>query len=170
LVQLGPEVIVTEFAVALRAAQGQTKTIPIIFAGAGDPVENGAVTNPPHPKGNVTGFANAFDSLGGKWMGLLKEIAPNMTRVAYMYPVGFPRPSYLNSVEAAARLLGVKVVAIPVSDAAAMKAAIEAFTVEPNGGLLPSPGMFAIAPDEWLGWSHDTVCLQSLVRLRPIAC
>jgi putative tryptophan/tyrosine transport system substrate-binding protein len=150
LVQLGPEVIVTEFAVALRAAQRLTKTIPIIFAGAGDPVENGAVTNPPHPEGNVTGFANAFDSLGGKWMELLKEAAPNIARVAYMYPVGFPLPSYLNSVEAAARLLGVEVVAIPVSDAAAMKAAIEVFAVEPNGGLLPSPGMFAIAPDELL--------------------
>jgi putative ABC transport system substrate-binding protein len=109
------------------------------------------VINSARPEGNVTGFANAFGSLGSKWLELLKEVAPNIARVAYMYPVGNLGPSYLPWVETAARSLGVQVVAIPVSDAAGMKAAIEAFAAEPNGGLLPSPGMAAIAPDELIG-------------------
>src|SRR5262249_54230374 len=152
LVQLAPDVIVTAYLVALRALQQQTKTIPIIFAGAGDAVEFGTVVNSARPEGNVTGFASSFGSLGGKWLDLLKEIAPNITRVLHMYPADNPGSSYLHSVEAAARLLGVQVSVIPVSDAAGMKAAIEVFAAEPNGGLLPTP-VFAIAPDELIGLS-----------------
>jgi putative tryptophan/tyrosine transport system substrate-binding protein len=135
--------------VALVALQQQTKKIPIVFLGGGDPAENGAVRNSAQPEGNATGFANSFGSLGGKWMELLKEVAPNITRVLHMYPVvtGIGG-SYRRSVETAARSLGVQVDAIQVTDAAGMKAAIEAFAVEPNGGLLPSPGMSAVAPDE----------------------
>jgi putative tryptophan/tyrosine transport system substrate-binding protein len=64
MVKLGPDVIVNE--VALRAVRQQTKTIQIVFAGTGDPLENGMVSNPARPEGNVTGFANAFGSLGGR--------------------------------------------------------------------------------------------------------
>jgi putative tryptophan/tyrosine transport system substrate-binding protein len=88
LVQLAPDVIVTASFVALRALQQQTKTIPIVTAGSGDLVETGTVINSARPEGNVTGFANAFGSLGSKWLELLKEVAPNVARVAYMYPVG----------------------------------------------------------------------------------
>src|SRR5262249_34996950 len=101
------------------------------------------------PEGNVTGFVGAFGSLGGKWMDLLKEVAPKITRVAYMHEVN-PRLGYLDSIVEAARSLGVQVIAIPVSDAVGMKAAVEAFAAEPNGGLLPSPGMFTIAPEEFI--------------------
>jgi putative ABC transport system substrate-binding protein len=70
-----------------------------------------------------------------------------------MYPADNPGSSYLHSVEAAARSLGVQVSVIPVGDAASMKAAIEVFAAEPNGGLLPTPAVFAIAPDELIGLS-----------------
>jgi hypothetical protein len=84
-----------------------------------------------------------------QWLELLKEAAPNITRVLYMSPTGRNLGAgYTHSVETAGHSLGVQVVAIPVSDATGMKAAIEAFAAEPNGGLLPSPGMFAVAPDE----------------------
>jgi putative tryptophan/tyrosine transport system substrate-binding protein len=151
LVQLAPDVIVTVYAAALRAVQQQTKTIAIVFIGAGDPVENGTVRNSAQPEGNITGFPNAFGSLGGKWMELLKEAAPNITRVAYMYPVDNLGTGYLPWVETAARSLGMQVVEIPVSDVTSIKAAIGAFAADPNGGLLPSPGVFAIAPDQLIG-------------------
>jgi putative tryptophan/tyrosine transport system substrate-binding protein len=148
LLQLAPEVIVTQYGAALRALQQQTKTIPIVVAAAGDLLENGSVRNPAHPEGNTTGFANAFGSLGGKWVELLKDGAPNITRVLYMSASNRGGGSYLRSVETAAQLLGVKVVATRVSDPAGMRAAIAAFAAEPNGGLLPNPNMFAIASDE----------------------
>jgi putative ABC transport system substrate-binding protein len=149
LVQLSPDVIVATYLVALRAVQQQTKTIPIVFLGSGDPVGTGRVRNPAHPEGNATGIASAFGSLGGKWLELLKEVAPNITRVLHMYPVvANLRATYLDSVEAAAQSLRVQIVAVPVSDADAMKAAIESFAAEPNGGLLPSPAIIILAPLE----------------------
>jgi putative tryptophan/tyrosine transport system substrate-binding protein len=150
LVQLDPDVIVTTYLVALRAVQQQTKTIPIVFIGTGDPIESGAVRNPAHPEGNATGLANAFGSLGGKWLELLKVVAPNVTRVLCLYAAG---SSYLRSVGAAAQSLGVQVVAIAVSDANGMKAAIEAFAAEPNGGLIPTPGAIVLAPRELTRWA-----------------
>jgi putative tryptophan/tyrosine transport system substrate-binding protein len=139
LVQLAPDVIVTMSTVALRAIQRQTKTIPIVFVGAEDPLESGIVRNIAHPDGNVTGFTRLFGSLGGKWLELLKGIAPNITRVAYIHRMDISDASYLDSIGDAARSLGVQIVAIPVSDAVSMKAAVKAFAAEPNGDLLPSP-------------------------------
>jgi len=106
------------------------------------------VLNPAHPEGNATGFPNVFGSLGGKWIQLLNEVAPNLTRVGSIYPAG-SIGSYLQSMEMAGQSIGVRVTGIGVSDAASVKAAIEAFAAEPNGGLIPSPAIFAIVqPDE----------------------
>ena len=157
LVQLAPDVIVASYGVALGAVLQQTKTIPIVFIGAGDPVEGGTVRNPAHPEGNATGFANAFGSLGGKWLQLLKEAAPNVTRVLHLYPAAAINPggSFLRSVEVAAQSMQVQVIAIPVSDANSVQAAIEAFAAEPNGSLLPNPGLFAVRPDELVGLAAE---------------
>jgi putative ABC transport system substrate-binding protein len=142
LVRLAPDVILLAGGAALNAAQQETKTIPIVFVGTGDPAET-AVKNIARPEGNVTGFANAFGSLGGKWLQLLKEAAPNVTRVAFLAgPRGMT--IYLPSVEAAGRALGLQLFAIPVRDAASMKAAIETFAAEPNGGVLPGPGVILL--------------------------
>jgi putative tryptophan/tyrosine transport system substrate-binding protein len=115
-----------------------------VFAGAGDPFEFGRVKNTAHPEGNATGFANAFASLGQKWLQLLKEAAPNITRVAYLPPIEI-ESTYLRSIEVAARALAVQLVTIPVSDPAEARMAIENFAIEPNGGLLPSPGILSRA-------------------------
>jgi putative ABC transport system substrate-binding protein len=144
LVRLAPDVIVTVYVSALRAAQQQTKTIPIVFAGGGDPLQNGMVSNPARPEGNVTGFSLSFGSLGGKWLELLKEIALNITRVAYLWRGVAP----YRSVETAAQLLGVQAHLIMVSDIDALKAAVQAFAAEPNGGLIFSPGQIAFGPPE----------------------
>jgi putative tryptophan/tyrosine transport system substrate-binding protein len=149
LVQLSPDVIVTLYAVALRAVQQETKTIPVVFIGGGDPVELGNVINSARPEGNATGFTNAFGSLGGKWLELLKEVAPNITLVGYLYG-GSPRSAYLRSIETAARSLGVEVIAIVINDGASVKAAIEAFATEPHGGLIPNPAVNAIVPPDEL--------------------
>jgi putative ABC transport system substrate-binding protein len=107
------------------------------------------VRNTARPEGNATGFANAFGSLGGKWLELLKEAAQNIPRVAYLHVAGFVVGSFLQSVEVAGQSLGVQVVTIQLSDAAGAKAAIGAFAAEPNSGLIPSPAVFAIVqPDE----------------------
>jgi putative tryptophan/tyrosine transport system substrate-binding protein len=142
LVRLAPDVIFPVGGPALVAAQQETNTIPIVFVGAGDPVETGRVKNSGHPEGNATGFANAFGSIGGKWLQLLKEAAPNVTRVAFLYVRG-SASTYAPSLETAARALGMQLVAISVSDAAAMKPEIESFAAEPNGGLIPSPGILS---------------------------
>jgi putative tryptophan/tyrosine transport system substrate-binding protein len=128
---------------AVDAAQQETKTIPIVFQGAGDPLETGRVKNTAHPEGNTTGFANAFGSLGRKWLQLLKEAVPNVERLLYLPSQG--NESYRRSIEAAAQALAVQLVTIPVIDAAGVKTAMENFATEPNGGLLPSPGILTPA-------------------------
>jgi putative ABC transport system substrate-binding protein len=143
LVRLAPDVILLSGGPALDAAQQETKTIPIVFQGAGDPLETGRVKNTAHPEGNTTGFANAFGSLGRKWLQLLKEAAPNVARLLYLPTRG--NESYRPSIEATAQALAVQLVTIPVSDAAGVKTAIESFATEPNGGLLPSPGILSPA-------------------------
>jgi putative tryptophan/tyrosine transport system substrate-binding protein len=152
LVQLAPDVIVVVYGAAIEEVQQRTKTIPIVIVGGGDLLENGFVRNLSHPEGNATGFPNVFGSLGGKWLELLKEIAPNITRVGSIYPAGSIRAggSYVQWMETAGRSLGVRVVGIPVSDAASAKAAIEAFAAEANGGLIPSPAVAAIVPPDEL--------------------
>jgi putative tryptophan/tyrosine transport system substrate-binding protein len=162
LVQLAPDVIVAVYGASFRQVQQRTKTIPIVIIGGGDLLENGQVKNLSHPEGNATGFPNIFGSLGGKWMQLLKEVAPNVMRVGSIYPAGSVTP-VIGSLEAAAQSLGVRVVRIPVSDAASLKAAIEAFAAEPNGGLIPSPAARAIVPPDELSrlalqYHLPTVC------------
>jgi putative ABC transport system substrate-binding protein len=152
LVQLAPDVIVAVYGAPFEEVQQRTKTIPIVIIGGGDLRENGMVRNPSRPEGNATGFPNVFGSLGGKWMQLLKEVAPNVMRVGSIYPAGSIRlgGSYVQWMEAAAQSLGVRVVGIPVSDTASVKAAIEDFAAKPNGGLIPSPAVLAIVPPDEL--------------------
>jgi putative ABC transport system substrate-binding protein len=112
MVKLAPDVIITLNGAPLRVAREQTKTIPIVFL-SGEGADTGE--NIARPEANVTGFRSTFVSLGGKWLELLKEAAPNVTRVAYLVTLG-GRTTYLASVEPAARALGVQLVTIPVSD------------------------------------------------------
>ena len=105
--------------------QEQTRTIPIVTSG-GDILANGIVKNVARPEGNITGFMNAFGILGSKWLELLKEAAPNITRVANLFPLVNSNNSYRLPIAATAQSLGLQLVTIPVSDVAGMRAAIEA--------------------------------------------
>jgi putative ABC transport system substrate-binding protein len=91
LVGLQPDIILTAGTPTTLALQRETQTIPIVFAGAGDPVATGLVPRLARPSGNVTGFANRETTLGGKWIELLSEIAPGLKRTAIMFnPETFP--------------------------------------------------------------------------------
>src|ERR1700722_2469294 len=85
LVALRPDVLVTGTVRLTRALQQQTQTIPIVFVGAGDPLAQGLVASLSHPGGNITGVTDLFESIGGKWLELLKECVPSLTRVAVIF-------------------------------------------------------------------------------------
>jgi putative tryptophan/tyrosine transport system substrate-binding protein len=144
LVGLAPEVIVTSTAAATMAVQRQTQTIPIVITGVGDPIDNGIVKSLARPEGNTTGFTNYPSSIGGKWAELLKEAAPQITRVAVLFnPDINPNSSYIASIEVAAPSLAVQAIKTPIRDAVETVRAIDAFAAGPNGGLLVTPATTA---------------------------
>jgi ABC-type uncharacterized transport system substrate-binding protein len=143
LVVLQPDIIVTNATTATVAVQRETRTIPIVFFGVGDPVANGLVTRLDRLSGNVTGFADLEASLGGKWLELLSEIAPGLERAAILFnPDTGPVSAYMPSLETAARLLKVVPITAPVHNDAEIQTAIIAFGREPKGGLVVIPAAF----------------------------
>ena len=125
----------------------QTRTIPIIFATVVDPVGSGLVKSLPQPGGNVTGFINLEGSMSGKWIEPLKEIAPRVTRVAFLFnPVTATFADYfLIPFKAAAKSVGLEAIAAPVHDTSELASAVAAHAREPNGGLLIMPDAFTVA-------------------------
>ena len=125
--------------------QRETRTIPIVFAGVGDPVASGIVAQLDRPSGNVTGFAALEPSLGGKWLELLSEIAPGLKRAAIMFNPDMPNGSaYMPSFETAARSLKLVPITAPVRSDAEIETAIIALGREPRGGLFVCPDVFVI--------------------------
>jgi putative ABC transport system substrate-binding protein len=142
LVELQPDVILARTTAVTAALLQETRTIPIAFVVVSDPVGDGFVASMARPGGNVTGFTNVEASLGGKWLELLKGIAPRVARVAVIFnPNTAPGGGsyYVRLVKDAAESIAVKMVATPVQDAAEIERAIDAFTREPNGSLLVLP-------------------------------
>jgi putative ABC transport system substrate-binding protein len=140
LVKLKPDVIFAAPSSSLAPLQRETRSVPIVFAQVADPVAAGFVASLARPGGNITGFAQFEYAIGAKWLELIKQIAPQVTRVAIIYDPANPEAKeYLPVIEAAARSLGVQVSISVVRDAAEIERAIEEFTREPNGGLIPLP-------------------------------
>src|SRR5262249_23937304 len=108
LSDLRPDVIVVSSSLATRAVQEQTRTIPIVFVFAGDPVASGILTNIARPEGNTTGVTDLFPSIGGKWLELLKESIPRLARVALIFNPDFRTEFMLTEIGAAAARYGVK--------------------------------------------------------------
>jgi putative tryptophan/tyrosine transport system substrate-binding protein len=140
LVNLRPDVIIALTGAAARAAQGRTQTIPIVFVGAGDPLENNLVGGIARPAGNTTGFANNFTSLGGKWVELLKQAAPRLTKVASVFDPELTfrggRGGIRDAIGTASAQLALTTISMPVRNPDEIARAINAFAAEPNGGLL----------------------------------
>jgi putative ABC transport system substrate-binding protein len=136
LVATLPDLIVAITSPSVAALQRATSTVPIVFAGIGDPVGQGFVASLAQPGGNITGFTGLEFSLGGKWVELLKQIAPSVTRAAYLFhpEVGPYYARWLKSVEAAAAALGVEPTSAPVRAAADIERAVETFAGASKGG------------------------------------
>src|SRR5262245_21668766 len=143
LVGLQQDIIVANGAAGTAALQRETRTIPIIFANAADPVAIGIVARLDRPSGNVTGFAVSEASMGGKWLELLSEIAPGLKRAAIMFnPDTAAVSAFMPSFETAARSLKVEPITAPVHSDGEIETAIIALGREPGGGLFVMPGGF----------------------------
>jgi putative tryptophan/tyrosine transport system substrate-binding protein len=125
LVSLNPDVIFANSTSATAAVQRETTTIPVVFATVSDPVGSGFVTSLARPGGNVTGFVNVEASIAGKWLGLLKEVAPDTKRAGLMYnpTTATYFQYYLKPFEAAAEAAGVKSTSLTVGNDAEIKQA-----------------------------------------------
>ena len=146
LAALKPELIFAAPTSALVAMHRATSTIPIVFAQVADPVAGGLVASNSHPGGNITGFATYEHAVGLKWVELLKQIAPQITRIAILYDPEQPAAGgFVAAIEAAARSFSVRLVLDAVRDATAIERAIKAFAGEPNGGLILPPTAFTVA-------------------------
>ena len=141
LVGLQPDVILPLGSSATAALEQETSTIPIVFAGVADPIGQGFVAGLPRPGGNLTGFGQIEPAFVGKLLQLLKETAPSIRRVAFMYyPDVAPWAKlYLGPFEAAAQVLAVDPISIPVHSDAEIETAIEALGRE-EGGLFMGRG------------------------------
>jgi len=139
LVGLQPDAILANTTPVIAAFQRETRTIPIVFVIAGDPIGDGFVASLRRPGGNITGFLHLEGSIGGKWLELLKEIAPQVRRVAMMFnPDTSPvQGSYfLPALDAAAQAFGVQSLKAPVRNDSNIEETIASLASQPGGGLV----------------------------------
>jgi putative ABC transport system substrate-binding protein len=140
LVALQPDVIFATTNQAVAALLRETRSIPIVFALVSDSVGSGFVASLAHPGGNITGFHNFEPALAGKWLEVLKEIAPGVRRVAFLHvPDIAVHIAFLRVIESASTSLGVTVTSAGIRDADDIKGAITEFAQQPNGGLIVAP-------------------------------
>jgi len=146
LVELGPDVVLIIGTAGMAPMMQATRTVPIVFVSVADPVGAGFVDSLSRPGGNVTGFLQFEYSLAGKWLELLKEIAPGVTRVAGLRdPAISSGPAQFAAIQAAAPSIGVEVGAINLRDASEIERAITAFSRSGYGGLiLTSSGLSVV--------------------------
>ena len=147
LVALHPDLILSNTTPTTAALLQQTRTIPIVFAMVADPVGSGFVASFPRPGGNITGFAVTEGSLGGKWVELLKEIAPRVARIAMLFnpAVATYADFWLTPFKSAAASFGVEAIVAPVHDRSELESAVAALAREPNGGFVVMPDSFTDA-------------------------
>jgi putative tryptophan/tyrosine transport system substrate-binding protein len=141
LVALQPDVIVAGTTTASIALKRETTSIPVVFVNVVDPIGSGLVASLARPGGNFTGFIHFEPSMAGKWLEMLKQVAPSIVRVAILYSPKTLSPYgvYVRAVEAAAPSFAIKPVTTPANDAAEIERAIDAFAGEPNGSVIVLP-------------------------------
>ncbi|SHK95924.1 putative ABC transport system substrate-binding protein [Bradyrhizobium lablabi] len=153
LLRLTPDVMVVSSGAALRAVQQATRTTPIVFVGVSEPA---GVANLAHPGGNTTGFTTFEPSMGAKWLELLKEIAPHVTRVAIMFNPGATpvAPLFVPSAQEAAPRFGMETVTTPVHASGEIEAVMARLGGEPGSGLI-------IPPDSFLPFHYKLIVEQA---------
>jgi putative ABC transport system substrate-binding protein len=147
LVALQPDLILTQSTPAAGAMLEQTHTIPVVFVLVADPVGSGYVASLPRPGGNATGFTPIVSSLGGKWVELLKEVAPRLARVTLLFnpPTATFIQAYLSPFKAAAASVGVEAIVAPVNGVPELQSQVTTQAREPNSGLVVIPDTFTQA-------------------------
>ena len=144
LVDLRPDAILSVTTPVTGALVRETQTIPIVIVTVADPISSGFVTSLGRPGGNVTGFALYEPGMGGKWLELLKQIAPGVTRVALLFnpATSVPVKFYMSSIEAAASLFAIQASTAPVHAKDEIEGAIAALAGNPGAGLIVMPDLF----------------------------
>jgi putative ABC transport system substrate-binding protein len=146
LLRLKPDLIFAGNTSALVAVHPATRTVPIVFAQVDDPVAHGFVDSLARPGGNTTGFANFEEAIAGKWLELIKELAPSVARVGFIYdPTNPAGARSLKTIKAAASSLGVEVSGAGVHEAAAIESAIAVIAEGRDGGLIVRGGSATVA-------------------------
>jgi ABC-type uncharacterized transport system substrate-binding protein len=144
LVGMAPAVILAANNTALRALEGVTRTVPIVFAQVADPVGSGHVSSLARPGGNATGFALYEPAIAVKWLELLKEIAPSIARVAIIYdPTDF-NSKHIQEIEPVIASFGVLLSPFIIRNVSDIERAIDEFSTQPHGGLIILPGPFTV--------------------------
>jgi putative ABC transport system substrate-binding protein len=140
LVTLAPDVLLAAGTLSVTALQRATHTLPIVFVGVSDPVGAGVVDSLARPGGNVTGFMIFEYSMSGKWLELLKQIAPSVTRAAVLRDAVNPAGiAQFGAIQATAQSLGMEVNPVSIRDAGEIERAVAAFARSANGGLIVTP-------------------------------
>jgi putative ABC transport system substrate-binding protein len=153
LVALEPDVLLAPSTPAVTAFQQASRTVPIVFVGIPDPIGSGFVESFSRPGVNITGFTNFEATVGGKWLGLLKEIAPSIKHAAMLFNpetanAGASGGVYLQSIEAAAHVQSIELTVSPVHNPADIDDVFAAIAQSPDGGLIVMPNAFIYANRE----------------------
>ena len=143
LLALAPDVILASATPSVQALQQATRTVPIVFANVGDPVGMGFVESLARPGGNTTGFTPLEFGFGAKWLELLKEIAPRLTRVAVLRDLTIG-PAQLSAIQAVAPSFGVELSPVGVRDAGEIERTIAAFAQSSNAGMIVTASTSAL--------------------------
>ncbi len=140
MISTSPDVIVCPGTPNTAIVKQLTSTIPIVFVNVADPVASGFVASFAHPGGNITGFTSLESSFSGKWLSILKEIAPGLRNVMVLYdPHNTNWQGYLRTLEAAAPVLGVSIRAAPAANIGETERHIESFAYQPGAGMMVVP-------------------------------
>jgi putative ABC transport system substrate-binding protein len=142
LLRTRPSLIFVNSTPGARIVQRETTTIPLLFVNIADPIGSGLLTNLAKPDSNLTGFANFEPSMGGKWLELLKEIAPSTTRAALVFNPKTHSGQYFQLIEAASRRTGIEAIQLPVEDQAQIERAMKSLGQQKDVGMIVMPDNF----------------------------
>jgi putative ABC transport system substrate-binding protein len=148
LVGLRPDVIVASSSPVAQAVLQRTRTIPVVFVNVGDPVVGGLLKDIARPEGNATGVTSVYQSMGGKWLELVKEAAPLTTRAALIFASENVNNQFFGVIDATAEALAIKAIRTPYRTSPELERAIHAFATESNGALLMVPPPPSLANGE----------------------
>jgi ABC-type uncharacterized transport system substrate-binding protein len=145
LLGLRPDVMVSNSNLVTTILQSEVRTIPLVFISVSDPIGSGFVTDLARPIGNVTGFANFQPTMGGKWLDILRQIAPHVDHAGLLLHPEPPNFGYLKSAEEAAPSFNIKLVSLPIQGQADIESALATMGSDSNTGLVVAPNAVSFA-------------------------